>query len=86
MNPLNSLMVQCGYSSCRRFIPPFKETKEGQGVLVLAAIQVTLIQNNQYTIEAYFRAACSGTQHRHNDYFKMIKYEFIERMYNHKSK
>ena len=31
--------------------PAFRETKEGQGVLVLAAIQVTLIQNNQYTIE-----------------------------------
>lgn len=43
--------------------PAFRETKEGQSaLLVLAASQVTLIQNNQYAIVEYFRAACHEPQ------------------------
>lgn len=38
--------------------PVFKQTQEGQSVLIPAIPQVTLTQNNQYTTLAYLGAAC----------------------------
>lgn len=40
-------------------LPAFRGYR-GRSFLVLAVSQVALIQNNQYTIVAYFRVACPG--------------------------
>lgn len=42
--------------------PVFKQTQEGQSVLIPAIPQAILTQNNQYTTLAYLGAACPESQ------------------------
>ena len=50
--------------SHERFVPCLHRDREkGQSILLVLVIsEVTLIQNNQYTIEVHLRAACPGSQ------------------------
>lgn len=60
----STLQVQGGCLSHGEFISGFRETKEGQCVLLAPAVsQVTLIQNNQYAKVASFGMAYSAPPH-----------------------
>ena len=56
----------------------FKETKESQCVLLVpAAFQVTLIQNNQYAMVGYLGAVCPESQRMYQDKLVVIIFNIM---------